>query len=158
MHRVKSQRPYHPVLFAVLPVLFLFSHNIGLVSLGQLVIPILIAVSLAILVWLPLILVIRDRFKAATLASVFLIFFSSYGSLFNLFANKSLGTTDIGQHKYIFPLWAALLLLIVFLLLMTRKSLASFSLFLNVSASISIMIPFLSAAYVTSTRVTSELQ
>ena len=74
---MKKFRDVHPLLFAVYPVLFLFSHNIGLVSWGQTVVPMVIVVVFALLLWLGLIVVVKDKTKAGVIVSVFLALFFS---------------------------------------------------------------------------------
>ena len=71
----------HPLLFAIFPILFLFSHNIKEMSFSDTFRPIVIVVSFALLLWLLLSLVTRNLQRAAIITSIFLLLFFSYGHL-----------------------------------------------------------------------------
>jgi len=69
----------HPFLFALFPVLFLFSHNVGQVSFSEVLIPAVIVVSIALLLLVLFRLIFWDTQKAGIATTIFLIFFFSYG-------------------------------------------------------------------------------
>lgn len=72
----------HPILFAIFPILFLFSHNIEQVSTNQIVIPIVVTILFTLVCWILLSLFIKNKQKAELIISVFLLWFFSYGHFF----------------------------------------------------------------------------
>jgi len=70
---------FHPFLFAIAPILFLFAYNIDEVSVKDLVLPLIVAVIGTLLFMLLLRLVTKNYNKIAIITSCFLVFFFSYG-------------------------------------------------------------------------------
>ncbi len=75
---LKKNLIIHPVLLAVYPVLFLYSHNIGQVRFSDTVKPILVIVAVTVAVWALLRILIRSWQKSAMITSVSLLLFFSY--------------------------------------------------------------------------------
>ena len=88
----------HPLLFAIFPILFLFSHNIKEMSFGDTIRPIVIVVSFTFLLWLLLIVIIRDMRKAAIVTSIFLLLFFSYGHLWGFITDI---LSEIAYFRYL---------------------------------------------------------
>ena len=125
----------HPVLFAILPVLSVYAHNQGLVSIDQVWLPLAIAAVLSLLVWLGGYFAFkRDRTKAGVFTSICMLSFFSYGYFFKFLGFLSLAGVELAQHKYVFPAWACLLALTGLFLLRTRKNLLRCSDFLGLVA------------------------
>ncbi|MHB8094835.1 MAG: hypothetical protein ACYDH0_07820 [Candidatus Aminicenantales bacterium] len=72
-----------PLLFSIYPSIFLYTHNIEMLSLRQLARPLLFASILAGLVFSASKLVLKENGKASLAATLFLIMFWNYDSLFN---------------------------------------------------------------------------
>lgn len=72
----------HPILFAIFPILFLFSHNIEQLSISQIVIPLIVIIIFTLVCWCLLSLFIKNKQKAGLIISVFLLCFFSYGHFF----------------------------------------------------------------------------
>src|SRR5688500_15192243 len=78
--------PFHPVLLAAYPVLFLYGQNLGELTLGDLVAP-LLAVTVAALVALVIgAYVLRDSRRAALVVSALAAFLLLYGHLSGVLA------------------------------------------------------------------------
>jgi len=71
--------PFHPVLLAAYPVLFLFAQNLAEVGLGETYQPILRASAVAIAITLAAGLVLRDVRRGALIASACVIIWFAYG-------------------------------------------------------------------------------
>ena len=82
---MKKPLVLHPFLFAIIPILFLYSHNMNELSIGELPLPLSLAAASSLLLWLLLALILRDRLRAALVASFFWIWFFSCGHLYSLF-------------------------------------------------------------------------
>ena len=77
----------HPLLFAVYPVLFLYSRNIHEFPVHVVFLPILTAVGLVLLFWVLLNRMMKDRQKSAFVISFFTVLFFSYGHFYNVLEN-----------------------------------------------------------------------
>ncbi|MFO7674730.1 MAG: hypothetical protein R6X12_00215 [bacterium] len=71
----------HPFLFAAVPVLFLFAHNTRklFVNPAELVLPLAVAVGLALVGWLALWAVLRNGARAGLVVTLFLVLFFTWG-------------------------------------------------------------------------------
>jgi hypothetical protein len=68
---------YHPILFAIFPVLFLYSHNASELYPIYLVIPTLLSVGITGSIWIILNRIVLNRSKAAFLTSTLVLIFYS---------------------------------------------------------------------------------
>ncbi|MGA1870654.1 MAG: tetratricopeptide repeat protein [bacterium] len=74
----------HPILFAIFPILFLFTHNIHQVKLNEIFIPIVITVCFSLAFWSLLkLFLFKDKHLAGLVVSLFLLLFFSYGHFSN---------------------------------------------------------------------------
>jgi hypothetical protein len=73
--------PFHPLLFALAPILFLYSHNAARLPIAptELVLPLAVSFAAALCLWLLLGLVLRSGRRAALVVSLFLALFFLYG-------------------------------------------------------------------------------
>lgn len=67
-----------PMLFSIYPVIFLYTHNVEILHLNQLLFPLFIAFFLAITSFLLWKIVFKDGLKASFAATGFLILFWNY--------------------------------------------------------------------------------
>ena len=81
-------RPFivHPILFAIFPVLSLFSVNLNELGLIDVLLPLIGVVGFGILIWLIIGLALKNFKKAAFITSLGLVIFFSYGHIFLLVA------------------------------------------------------------------------
>ena len=125
--------PLHPFLFALFPVLFLYSHNIGEVPGRMVWLPLVLAAALALAVWLLSGAALRDGKKAALVASLFVVLFFSFGHAHN----RVSGTPYV---YLIYFLWPAAFLAGGFLSVRTRRDLANLTGLLNAVSAILVFI------------------
>ncbi len=85
-HRPRGLRPipFHPVLLAAYPVLFLFAQNLSEVNLGETYQPILRATTVAIAITLGVGLLLRDLRRGALVASTGVVLWFAYGYIEDL--------------------------------------------------------------------------
>lgn len=100
---------HHPFLLAIFPILSLYSTNLPKLSASNLVRPISIALLVAALLWSALYALERDLQKSAKLTTVLLAGFWGWG-VFNFLINDLLFAGFHVRHRYIFPIWCALVL------------------------------------------------
>ena len=81
--RSRRALPFHPVLFAVAPILFVYAHNDIRIPIdpGELLWPIALSLTATAVPWTVLGLLFRSATRAATVVSLFLVTFFSYGHI-----------------------------------------------------------------------------
>jgi len=129
-------RAIHPFLFAIYPVLFLYSYNVYQVSINSIVLPSIILLGVTVILFMSSSFIIRNSNKAAILVSLFLFMFMSYGRIFEKVWWWQIGSVNIGKPRYLFLAGGLLFIIITILLLRTRKELAKFTKFLNIVSAL----------------------
>jgi hypothetical protein len=115
---MKRPLAIHPLLFAVVPVLYLYAVNIRYdVSWHDAVAPLAITVASTMVVmaaaWL---LLRRDALKAGLITTLLVVLFFTYGRLFSAIQGLRIAGIGVGRHLYLLPLWGALSVLGVVLI------------------------------------------
>lgn len=126
--------PLHPLLFAAFPILNLYSHNIGEVSLKELWQPLGFALLGTVVAWALFALLTRHVRKAAIAATVASLIFFSYGHIANLLPRN--------QRDLTAPLCIVGLVILFFLLFRSRGTLGGATAILNVAA-VGLLLPSL---------------
>ena len=100
---------WHPYLFAIYSILFMYAHNIKEVRFVNTLLPVLILVVFVFAGLSGLNLLVKDRFKAALIMTLFLFFSFGYSHVFNLFeiVNFMLDVQLI-RDLYLVPLFLGL--------------------------------------------------
>ena len=124
----------HPVLLAVLPVLFLYSHNMSELYLAQLGVPLAIAGVAAVVLWALLSLILRDRVRAGLVSSLFWVWFFCFGRLHGLVEPSRTAGLASPRTLVFVALYGALLLVGAALLIAQRRRAAGLSSALNIMA------------------------
>jgi len=130
MSDLESTKKYHivhPLLFAIFPVLFLYSQNKEYVPVVETLLPAAVTVIFMMLLMLILGLALRNYEKAAIIVSLFLILFFSYGHIFRY----GWGELRVVRHRYLIPASGVLYICGVCALLRMRRGLRNFTRFLN---------------------------
>ena len=134
----------HPFLFALFPVLFLYSYNIAQVPFTELLLPSAIVMGFTIIALLVLWLIFkRDIKKAGIITTVFLVLFFSYGHVYEAISSWKIGTFIIGRHRYFMIVWAILFILCVYFTIRIRRDLINLTKIFNVISIILILIPII---------------
>ncbi len=135
---MKKTPVFHPFLFAAVPILFLFAHNSRklYVAPGEIVLPLLVSVTAAILVWFGLRLLLRDGRRAGVLTTVLTTLFYLYGHLLGLARNAWRGTRE--WHVLLFLLLIAGT--VAWLTVRARREFRGLTVFLNAFTAILLVI------------------
>ncbi len=104
----KTRLIFHPFLFAIFPVLFLFAQNIEQLSLSQLIAPVAAVLLISLISWSLFRLVIRDPAKSGMAAALFLILFFSYIPTYLKVYGARVGPFITGSHYLLIPAWTAI--------------------------------------------------
>jgi hypothetical protein len=73
--------PFHPVLFAVAPILFVYAYNAARIPINpaELLLPVALSLGMTAVVWTITSFALRSATRAALVVSLFLLLFFSYG-------------------------------------------------------------------------------
>jgi hypothetical protein len=134
----KSLPVVHPLLFALFPVLALYSFNVTEVSPKEIVVPTAMAVGCSALLLLVLSPVLRGLPRAAIITSVFFVLFFSYGHILNVLVGSP---TDGWLWLLLFIAWTALFALAVRWIVRTRRDLHRATVVLTVTAAVLVAVP-----------------
>jgi len=128
----------HPFLFALFPVINLYSNNTGMVTLTEMLRSLVVLLAAAFVCHLVLSLIIRNATKAGLILSVFLIFFFAYGHIYSLLPDIrfDLGKYVLFQNTILLPLWALALLIFGLYFLLTKRNLSKVDSFFNVAGGL----------------------
>jgi hypothetical protein len=105
--------PFHPVLFAVYPILALLAANTSEVETSSGWRPLLLSVFAAGLFMLVFYAIFHDWKRAALLSTIVLILFYSYGHVYILLKGVHLGGFYLFRHRTLIPFWIVLSILLI---------------------------------------------
>jgi hypothetical protein len=77
-------KPFHPLLFAIYPILFLYSQNKAEFTPDVMIVPILISLALTVFAMIILWIFSKNKDRSLFLLSIFMIVFLSYGHFYDL--------------------------------------------------------------------------
>lgn len=99
---------FHPFLFAMFPVLFLYSHNISLVYFSEILVPCLLSLIFTGVIYAITTLVMSNIYKSSLITSCFVLLFFSYGHFREYL---------LSLHKYFFLKYTDYFLFFIYILL-----------------------------------------
>lgn len=123
----------HPFLFAIYPILFLFSQNFNEMRLYPIKILLITMALLFItfILWLLLNSIFKDKNIVGLLLSSFSLFFFSYGHFYSLIRDFTIMEFLIGRHRYFLLFFGVLFIIIIIFILRLRKKSRYFTPILN---------------------------
>lgn len=134
----------YPFLFALFPVLFLYSYNKEQLPFNEVFLPSAIILGFTIVAILILWLILKKNGKkSGIITTIFLILFFSYGRVYEAIKTWKIGNILIGRHRYLMIIWAILLILCVYFTIRTRKDLHNLTQILNVIGVVLIIFPLI---------------
>ncbi len=119
----KNPKIFHPFLIAFFPIIAIYSVNIGLIQLEQFIFPTLIIVGGAFLLFLCLKYVLKNAKKAALIVTLAFIIFFSFGHVYNMLNQVSIGDTDLGSNRILLPIFVISFGIGSFLIIRTKRTL-----------------------------------
>ena len=112
----------HPFLFAIFPIMFLYSENIHLLPFTEIILPSIIVVGLSIIAYFSMCFILKNKIKAAFIVTLFLIIFFSFGHIYNLINASVLDDFEISRHRYLLiPFFGLLAFGIIYFVKTKRK-------------------------------------
>lgn len=122
----------HPFLFAIFPVMFLYSENIHLLPITEIILPSIIVVGLSTIAYFSMSFILKNKIKAAFLVTLFLIIFFSYGHIYNIINAADLDNFDISRHRYLLIIFSVSLIFGIIYFLKTKRKLDNINTITNV--------------------------
>ena len=144
----------HPVLFAIFPILFIFSHNAKSLSINNIFIPLLIVIPLIVVLFLITAFLIRNKQKAAIFVSIIVFLVFAFGHITNALGSISVSIFGLifGPNKIAVLVYAITLLFSFFILQRSNKTFDQLTAFLNIFAIILVGFQLILGAYILATR------
>lgn len=133
--RVRSV--FHPFLFAVAPILFLYAFNIDQVVFGDAILPLVLSLAVTSVLFFSLSAIFKNRREAGMLVTLGLVLFYSYGHLVIALRGKDI----VYKTSFWMPVFGALFAAGAFLVVRYRKKLSTPTAVLNVVAIALVVMP-----------------
>ena len=118
---VGSKLVIFPFLFAIFPIILLYSENINEIPITELVIPLVFTFLIILPLFLILNYILKNGIKAGLITTVLVTVFFSYGHIFNLLQGTVLFSLDFVHHRYVLIPFLAFLIIIIIYLLKTKR-------------------------------------
>src|SRR5512138_1815165 len=95
--------PYYPLLIAIFPILSLTSHNILQIFVSAMFRPLIASLLLGIVVYGLVYLLTKNIHRAALISSALLLFFLTYGRLYDAVEDWTIGGAAAIRHRTLVP-------------------------------------------------------
>ena len=96
MKEKKKSLVIHPFLFAIFPIIFLFSVNVNSIFPEEIILPLFLVIGVTFLIWIALGFLLKSRIKSGFIVSIGLVLFFSYGHIYILL--DDLQTVDSAKY------------------------------------------------------------
>jgi hypothetical protein len=151
--------PFHPLLISLFPVLTLLAHNVGEIKPTVALRSLTVSFLGAALIYLLLRLVCRDWKRSAVLATILVVWFCSYGQIYDALKLVRIAGFLVGRHIILAPVWLATLVLALWWAVKILKDTAALTLALNTIAIALLVLPlFQITSFEISTRAAWSYQ
>jgi len=131
---LKRTTVIHPFLFAVFPVLVILSTNMHLLEPEKIILPTLLIVTSASLLWILLSFIFKNNRKAGLVVSLGLVLFFSYGHLFNVLGSNFIKLSMSYQHILLASSFLILFVVGVYYFIKTKRKLDNITTIVNIMA------------------------
>lgn len=141
IQKIRNSFVLFPFLLGIYPVFALIAHNATEMPLLDGIRPLILSIILTFFIYITLLLLIRNPIKTALITSLFLILFYSYGHINLLSRNWTIFNLSLGRHRVLAPLYLCILLVVTWLILVTKRNLSTLTRFLNAFGIILLIFP-----------------
>jgi hypothetical protein len=136
-----EKTPFFPFLFGLYPVLALLAHNVDEIELTFALRPLLLTLILVgFFVWLGR-QVIKDKYQAATLVTIFTLLFFSYGHLYFYLRDNFPVEINLARIRYLVPFYSLVFILALVWVLRSKVNLQKLTYPLNITAIVALLLP-----------------
>jgi len=150
----------HPFLFAVFPIIHLYSINFFEVSIDEIILPILVSVLVTCVFLILSKLILKDWVKSGLIVSLLIILVFFYGHIYNLLNTGILADAEIGRHRYLMIMSLVVFIIGTVLIIKTQIKLDNLNIIINVIAItlIIITIPNFTYGSISTLEANEEMQ
>lgn len=141
----------HPFLFAIFPILSLYSYNIGIITFDQLFLPLGISILCIFIIVSVLKLIFKKSNKISLIVSIGVLFFFFYGHIFNLISE--LNFEQYIHHRFVIIPYLALFFIPLIVLIKTKKNLDNVN---KIATSISVILIIIASSNILINSTFSE--
>jgi hypothetical protein len=135
-----KKAPLHSFFFAIYPILQLLAFNIMETRLSDVYRSLLVSLGIALILILVLQLVLRSWQRAGLISTCILLFFYSYGQIYDYFRQEQLlGSTF--RHRYYFPLFLIIMGSVIWFLVRKIKNPLPINQILNLISALMLIFP-----------------
>jgi hypothetical protein len=132
----------HPFLVAIFPILFLYVNNIDNFPGNEIIMLLLINSGLALVLWLFLSRLLKNKQKAGLLVSVAFFFFFSYGHFYDVLNSYDF-LTPLYLDQTLFPFFALIFLLTTYFIMKSHRNLTQLTHFFNIVTAALVLMSFI---------------
>ena len=137
--RFSSDTIFHPFLFSIYPVLFIYSQNVSEIHPSELFFPLAVTLTTGVCIWAGANFVLKNKTKAAFVASLSMIMLLLFKHFYMLFL--SLTGLDLWRPHALIG-WFVLYLAVVFVTCRAKRTLFTANRFANVLSLVLILLAF----------------
>ena len=141
MRKVLARVPVHPLLFAAAVPLSLLASNIDQVRPSVAIRAILIAIILSMMLWILIRIFSGEWRRAAVLASLLVVLFSTYGLFYIYFRDLGELGWQLTRHRYMAPVWLALIAASILAVRKLRGKIPTLTSVFNIIAAVLVILP-----------------
>jgi hypothetical protein len=131
-----------PFLFAIFPIILLYSDNISEIPIDELTIPIFLAISIIFLSFLFLNYILKSGIKAGIILTFLVAIFFSYGHIFNFLQEINTSNIDFVHQRYVIIPFIIISILGVYFLIKTKYNLSNYRSIFNVISIVMVLFVF----------------
>ena len=113
----------HPILFAIFPILSIFSYNVRELSFQEIFLPLFLVLAFTVGIWISLRYILKNTRKSAFIISLLLVLFFSFGHVYNLVDDVTIDGLDIGKSRYLLVPFLISLVVGVYYFIRTNRKL-----------------------------------
>lgn len=113
----------HPFLFAVFPFVFFLAQNPAELHVADIIFPFFLTMAATAIVFVWVSIFLKNTVKAAIVTSLCLLFFFSYGYVYDGLSGVSFASMEIGRARYLLPAYGVIFLTLIVHTIFTRSPL-----------------------------------
>ena len=150
----------HPFIFAIFPIIHLYSINFFDISINEIAPSILISVLITGILFILLKLILKDWIKSGLIISLLLFFTFTYGHFYNLLNIELLGDLEIGRHRYLMVVFLVIFIIGIIAIVKTQIKLDNLTKIITAIAItlILITIPSFVYAVISTSEIIDDIQ
>jgi len=132
----------HPFIFAVSPIIFLFSQNVN-IFLEVIILPLLLIVTATFLLWILIGFLLKNYIKSGLIVSLGLVLFFSYGHLYDILRENFSRYPIFEMHLILLSVYMVVFIVISTYIIKKERKLNNATKILNVVALSIIILPLI---------------